>query len=105
MIEKNYNKSATNYRYDYNENNITERTEVDTFSCHLQHANPEETEKLGMRFTEAYEIWCDKDTDIEKGDEVVIDDWKYKVGGILKHEYGYNQHLKVFISDVGEYES
>jgi hypothetical protein len=97
MISNFYNTTATNYRRAYGEDNKTARTEVGEFSCHIQDIDQEESESIGMRFMKGKALWCDEDTDIKKGDEVEVSDDKYKVAGILKRDYGNNQHLKVFI--------
>jgi len=103
MIDNFYTKEGTIYRREYGEDNKTTKTEVESFGCHLQDADPEVSETLGMRHTKAKEMWCDIDTDIKDEDEVEIGSNKYKVRGILNRDYSYcsqNDHKKVYLEQV-----
>ncbi len=102
-ISRFYNREAEIRRYAYVDG-VTQDSEGDTFACHIQQASPEETEQIGMRFTEAYKMWCPLNTDIQKGDDVICENSLYKVGGIMERNYGKNQHLEVFMEYKG-YES
>jgi hypothetical protein len=107
MIDSFYTIEFTNYRQSDYVNGLSSRSEVGSFKGHLQQPSAELVENLGLSFTNSFILWCDIDTDIERGDDLEDEDNNtYSIRSINKRNYrGSNQHLEIFIEKNEDYAS
>ncbi len=85
------------------------QSNVGTFLGHIQQADAELTESLGLSFTEAYRIWASRDADVEEGDTLQAGNNTYSVKAINKRTYAagreQNQHLEIMVELNKDYAS
>lgn len=75
--------------------------EVGQFMGHIQQAQAELIQGLGMSLTTAYAIWCPIDTSVLSGDILESVDGQYSVKAIQRYGVGNNQHLQLVVQYDG----
>ena len=71
-----------------------------TFKGHIQQANAELVQSLGLCFTTAYTIWCSPDVVIQEQDKITDGTYTYSVRGINNRDYNIgsmNPHLQLVV--------
>lgn len=107
MISRFFTKTFTNYRQSWTTDmsgfQSSSEVFVGTFAGHLQQANPEIIENLGLNFGTTYTIWCDEDTDVKLGDRITCSGDSYDVRLIQNNgNVGTNKHLELVIEKQDE---
>jgi hypothetical protein len=73
------------------------------FFGHIQQANAELTQSLGLTFTKAFSVWCPLSTDVLEGDEIVGDGGTFVVKAIKNLSIGLNKHKQLFVEKKETY--
>ena len=80
-------------------NSFSTLVETSSFYGHIQQAQAEDTQSLGLTLTKPFVIWCDLDTDILEGDTIQSVDGYYSVKAIKKLLVGANKHLRIVVQE------
>jgi hypothetical protein len=109
MIDKFYKTSFEVKRQEWvtetiNSKQIKKSSEVTvaTFSGHIQQADPEFAQFLGLSTTKTFIVWCPVATDVDDGDTLVTSDSKYGVRGKKLNQNGKNKHLELVVEWFGK---
>jgi len=99
-IQEYFNVAFTISRQVWSNESSSEQVET-SFNGHLQQATAELVEDLGLSFTKSFSLWCDKDTNIVKGDKITDSDSNtYLVRAVMSRNYNLsrmNEHLQVIV--------
>jgi len=85
------------WKTDGQDNEYTEKEEAGAFLGHLQQAQAELVQNLGLSFTKAYSVWCAFGTDVKEGDTIVAGDVSYSVRAKRDHMVGSNEHVELVV--------
>lgn len=101
MIDKFFTVEFTQYRSEWltdaEGNDYSDTVEVGSFKGHIQQADKEMVERYNMSFQTAFSLWCDIDTDVQKGDILENDTDTYSVKAIQVNNIGRNKHLELAV--------
>lgn len=68
-----------------------------TFKGHIQQADPDLVQNLGLSLTKTYALWCPTGTDVLEGDTVTDGTDSYTVRAVMEYANGDNAHLELII--------
>ncbi len=104
FFTKTFTVKRASWLTDEYDNQYSEEVEVGSFLGHLQQANAQLAQTLGLNFTKTFTIWCPSDTDIREGDTVTSELISYSVRAIQVNNIGDNKHIEltVELDDVTE---
>lgn len=66
-----------------------------TEKAHIQQADPQLVEHLGLSFTKTFAVWVSSGADVQEGDELVHGSWVYHVKAIQDYDTGNHPHKQV----------
>lgn len=98
-IERFFKKTFTSKRMVWANESGSEQSQS-SFKGHIQQANPELIESLGLSFTTTYTVWCPPDTDVQEQDKLSDGQYNYSVRGINNRGYEIgemNPHLELVV--------
>lgn len=72
-----------------------------SFFGQLQQASALLVRELGLTLSKSFAVWCAVGTDIQEGDQIVADDVRYTVRGVMKNDIGENKHLELIVERYG----
>jgi hypothetical protein len=82
---------------DDEDNKYSSDTLIGTFLGHIQQANINLVQSLGLTFTKTYSVWCPVDTNVREGDKLETETETYSVRAVQKNNIGCNKHLELII--------
>jgi hypothetical protein len=82
-------------------NAYSEEQFVEEFYGHLQQANMQLTQAMGMSLLTTFSIWCSPDTNVLPGDTIIYGDLKYSVKAKQEFLTGDNQHFELLVESDG----
>ena len=105
MIEKRFTETFTVFRQGWSTNlegfKVSTEQEIGTFNGHLQQADEELSQYLGLHITDAFTLWCPPDTNVKLGDKVKRGGEHYGVRLIQDNGFvGRNTHLEIALEKV-----
>jgi hypothetical protein len=72
--------------------------EVVEFDGHLQQANMELVQHLGLTLAKSYSVWCPTETDVLEGDSITDEDGNvYSVRSKQVNGIGMNKHVELLV--------
>lgn len=93
-----YRKS---WKVDEHDNDYADESVIATFLGHIQQASPLYIQSFALAITKAFTIWCPVDTNVKEGDTIYSATDTYSVKGVMKNDYGTNQHLELVVQLEG----
>ena len=82
---------------DEDDNKYSEEQVIGTFLGHIQQAQADLVQNMGLSLTRPYKILASLNTDIVSGDTVESNDGMYSIKAIKKVELGLNPHLVLVV--------
>lgn len=70
---------------------------ITTFSGHIQQANAELVQSLGLTLTKSFSVWCPLNTDVLEGDTLEASSGLYSVKAKQRNAVGDNKHLELIV--------
>lgn len=104
MIAGNYDKLFYVERMRWSGESSAEIS-VSSFYGHLQQASANLVINLANSITITHSIWCDVDTDVQLGDTLSYNGYKYGIKQIFRYDTGDNEHLELLVERSEEYGS
>lgn len=85
------------WKTDDDGNEYLEKDAAVSFSGHLQQAQAELAQNLGMSLTKTYSVWCAIDTDVKEGDLIETEDQAFTVRAKRDNLVGDNKHVELVV--------
>lgn len=100
MIKRFYTTTFTVKTITWSGDSNASLASATSFDGHIQQTESRLAENLGMRFTETFTVWCDKDTTIFPNDRITSGGVTYIVKFVQQRFVGNNQHLELIVERV-----
>lgn len=82
---------------DMHGNPYSELGEAGSFSGHLQQANSQLVQDLGLSFSKTFTVWCALETDVRTGDRLTAGASAYTVREKMDYFIGDNAHTELVV--------
>lgn len=83
-------------------NPYSTESEGETFYGHIQQANAELVQHLGLSLTKAFSVWCARDTDVKAGDTIATNGTTYSVRAVQDNATGDSEHFELIVESDDE---